>query len=377
MCLLAGRSVSSLIHFSAGSPLEDSTKERSPSLHEPSVAVGQALKIISDCSGDCKEASRLIVDLLLPKGFVCQSWNEEKANALAKLEKILVKLDQKKRDGKFAAAPQIYQDHFLAFKDVFAVPLPKAGGAESGTAKIEEPGGPPHLTEAPNALASCSLLQRWNMPEPSRPTLPDVAMKRPEEPVVASLARVKFEELDNGNARASLVMENLWITASFRHPEALEDAEGERVVTQDDMIFDVSDFLEYMESGDEPLVAEVGPSGTRALTLATAEKHRDFFNANGCKFDILPDNHWYCQFCCKKFRVQQKSCIVQHISRKRHKKAVFLHTAREEFMTNPEVVTDIGQEMTECFLGRARPKGSFFTFTTNFIWQIKRPQLSL
>ena len=67
------------------------------------------------------------------------------------------------------------------------------------------------------------------------------------------------------------------------------------------------------------------------------------------------NNFWYCHYCCKKLRVKQKGDIVQHVNSQKHKRAVFLNIARAEYMSNPDVVTDIGQEMTEMFLAANIP----------------------
>ena len=74
------------------------------------MKVGEALKIIRDCDWDCKEASRIIVDDLLSKGIYSVAFELDRTNALERLERFLAKLVQKELDGKFTAAPQIYND---------------------------------------------------------------------------------------------------------------------------------------------------------------------------------------------------------------------------------------------------------------------------
>ena len=99
--------------------MEEFVNERSPLVEDPNVKVGEALKIIRDCDWDCKEASRIIVDDLLSKAVYCVAFELERANAIERLERFLVKLVQKEVDGKFTAAPQIYDDIFVVFSELF------------------------------------------------------------------------------------------------------------------------------------------------------------------------------------------------------------------------------------------------------------------
>ena len=191
------------------------------------------------------------------------------------------------------------------------------------------------------------------MPDISRPTLPHLAIERPEEPVNASLAHVRYELLQNGNIRASLVMENLWFTAFFRNSEGMDDEEGERLVSVEDKTLDIGSFLKYIESGIEESELEQdldGPTGTRVLRPATAQRLLAHFNAMGCNFQIRQDNDWYCHFCCAPVRVRQKDDITQHINTKKHKDSVANQTGRIEKYSNIEVGVDIGQELTEMMI---------------------------
>ena len=142
---------------------------------------------------------------------------------------------------------------------------------------------PPLPEEAPNMAARSNLMENWNMPFPSRPTYPHVAIAKPETPTDASLAHIRFEVLQNGNIRASLVIENMWFTAFFRNQEDVNDAEGERVVGVEDVMFDVGNLLEYIGCGDEASVSEHDRDGQTGLRMRpdTAQRLLTNFNAQG------------------------------------------------------------------------------------------------
>ena len=208
--------------------------------------------------------------------------------------------------------------------------------------------------KVPNSAARSELLESWNMPDNSRPTFPEVAMPRPEEPVDASLGHIRYERLQNGNIRGSLVLENVWITALFRNPEGLDDTEGERMVSAEDITFHVGNLLENFGFDDEEPVLEDdhdGPIGGRGLRPETAQMIINQLNARpDANFELKPNDQWWCFFCVRKFPVRQKDDALKHLSTKRHQKSVFFQTNRTEHMTNTDVDLDIGQELTEMML---------------------------
>ena len=167
----------------------------------------------------------------------------------------------------------------------------------------------------------------------------------------------------------------MWFTAMYRHPEALDDQEGERVVGHQEVCFEVGKFLDYIGSDEDIWLFgddSDGPIGERVqISMEAQVKALAHYNSQGCKFEIRANGSWYCFDCAKPLQVRKKDDIVKHLSTLKHKNAVMYGEMRTQYFANAEFGVDVGQELTEMMVSSNIPlyklrQGRFRAFLQGF-----------